>query len=237
MTGGAVRLGRALALGLAGEGMRVLVHYGHSAEEAEETAAAIRGGGGEAQTVRADLARPDEVRRLAAAAEAAWPGGVDVLVNSAANFHPECISDTDADLWDEVLAVNLRAPFLLTHHLAPAMRARGRGIVVNLADLSGIQAWRGYAAHGVAKAGLIHLTRVAAREFAPEVRVAAIAPGAVLPPDDTPPEELRRLAERAPLGRIGEPDDVVAALLYLLRAPFVTGEVLHVDGGRARVPA
>ena len=233
VTGGAVRMGRVLACALADAGMRVIVHYGHSADEAEQVVRSIRASGGDAVSLQANLAEAGEVERLARDAEEVWDGGVDVLVNSAASFHPERIEDTEASLWDSVLGVNLRAPFLLIRQFGPAMRRRGRGVIVNISDLAGVQAWRGYAAHGVSKAGLIHLTRVAAREFAPEVRVVAIAPGTVLPPEDTSAEELQRLADRAPLGRIGEPDDVVRALLYLLGAPFVTGEVLHVDGGRA----
>lgn len=231
ITGGAVRVGRALARALAEDGYRVVVHYGGSAAEAESLVAEICGAGGEAVALQADLARAEEVERLAREAEAAW-GGVDVLVNNASVFPAEPLLDTDAELWDHTLAVNLRAPFLLTRALAPAMKRRGGGSVVNLADLAGLQTWRGYAAHAVSKAGLIHLTRVAARALAPEIRVNAIAPGTVLPPDDLPDEEVEALARRAPLGRIGSTDDVVQALRYLLGAEFVTGEVLTVDGGR-----
>jgi pteridine reductase len=232
VTGGAVRVGRALALALAGEGMRVAIHFGGSATEADEVVRRIRGGGREAVALQADLADAAAVERLADEAEGAWPGGVDVLVNSAAVFPSEDIEATDAALWDRTLAVNLRAPFLLIRRLAPRMRGRGDGTVVNIADLAGLQTWRHFAAHGIAKAGLVHLTQTAAREFAPEVRVVGIAPGTVLPPVGTPDDELRRLAERAPLRRIGSPDDVVGAMLYLLRAPFVTGQTLVVDGGR-----
>ncbi|MGI9188720.1 MAG: SDR family oxidoreductase [Longimicrobiaceae bacterium] len=231
VTGGGVRLGRALALALAVEGMRLIVHYHASAAAAEQVVREIGESGGEAVALRADLADGEAAVRLAGEAEAAF-GGVDVLVNSAAVFPSEPIEATDTELWDHTLAVNLRAPFLLTREIAPAMRSRGAGCIVNLLDLSALQSWRGYAAHSVAKAGLAQLTRVAAREFAPEVRVVAIAPGSVLPPDELSDEQVRRLAERAPLGRIGSPDDVVAALLYLLRAPFITGETLTVDGGR-----
>ncbi|HEV3052469.1 MAG TPA: SDR family oxidoreductase, partial [Longimicrobium sp.] len=134
-------------------------------------------------------------------------------------------------LWDRTLAVNLKAPFLLIRHLASTLRER-RGQVVNLCDLAGIQAWAAYAAHGISKAGVIHLTRVAARSLAPEVRVNGIAPGTVLPPESMSDEEIRQLAERAPLKKNGSPDDVVRALRYLLQADFVTGETLVVDGGR-----
>lgn len=231
VTGAAVRVGRALALALAGEGMRLVIHYGSSAEEAEQLVGEIRAVGREATSISADLARVEEVERLAEEASAAF-GGVDVLVNNASVFPEAGLQETTPELWDHTLAVNLRAPFLLTQRLGAAMQSRGRGVVVNLADLAGLQTWRGYAAHGVSKAALVHLTRVAALALAPEVRVVAIAPGTVLPPKEFSPEEVERLAQRAPLRRNGSPDDVVRALLYALRADFVTGEVLAVDGGR-----
>ena len=231
VTGGAVRVGRAISLALAREGMRVVVGYGASEGPARETVEEIRRGGGGAAMVGADLSRLDEVRRLAEEAQRAF-GGIDVLVNNASVFPAEGFEETDEATWDAALAVNLKAPFFLTQLLAPGMRARGGGAVVNLADLAGLQSWQGYAAHSISKAGVVHLTRVAARALAPEIRVNAIAPGTVLPPDDFPDDEVRRLAERAPLRRNGSPEDVVEALLYLLRADFVTGEVLVVDGGR-----
>ncbi|HEX8362309.1 MAG TPA: SDR family oxidoreductase [Longimicrobium sp.] len=230
VTGGAVRLGRAMAEALAGEGMRMVIHYNSSAGPAEELAGEIRGRGGEAVAIGADLARGGEVERLAREAVAAF-GGVDVLVNSASVFPGEGLEETDEALWDHTIAVNLKAPFFLIRHLAGTLRER-RGVVVNMADLAGLQPWARYAAHGISKAGVAHLTRVAARALAPEVRVAAIAPGAVLPPDDMDQAQLQRLAAGTALGRIGSPDDVVEALLYLLRADFVTGEILVVDGGR-----
>lgn len=231
VTGGAVRVGRALALALAREGMRVVVGYGSSEGPAREVVEEIRRGGGEAAMVAADLSRMDEVPRLAEEAERAF-GGLDVLVTNASVFPADAFEETDEATWDAALAINLTAPFFLTQLLAPGMRARGGGAVVNLADLAGLQSWQGYAAHSISKAGVVHLTRVAARALAPAIRVNAIAPGTVLPPDDFPEDEVRRLAERAPLRRNGSPDDVVEALLYLLRADFVTGEVLVVDGGR-----
>ncbi|HEX5727557.1 MAG TPA: SDR family oxidoreductase [Longimicrobiaceae bacterium] len=230
VTGGAVRVGRALSLALAGRGMRLVVHYHASADAAEALCARVRAAGGEAVAIGADLSRGAETERLAREAVAAF-GGVDVLVNSAAVFPPARLEETDEALWDHTLAVNLKAPFFLIRHLAPVLRAR-RGAVVNLADLAGLQAWGAYAAHGIAKAGVVHLTRVAARALAPEVRVNAIAPGAVLPPDDMGDDEVARLARTTPLRRIGSPDDVVGALLYLLEADYVTGETLVVDGGR-----
>jgi pteridine reductase len=232
VTGGAVRVGRAIVLGLADAGMRVVVHYHSSAGPAEEVVRIIQGMGGEATSVRADLSRVEEVERLADEAERAF-GRIDVLVNNASVFPPERMDEVDPALWDHTLAVNLRAPFFLTQRLGRGMRQRGEGSVVNLADLAGLQPWAAYAAHSISKAGLVHLTRVAARSLAPEVRVNAVAPGTVLPPEEMSDEEVRRLAGRVPLGHIGAPDDVVGAVLYLLRARFVTGEVLVLDGGRS----
>jgi NAD(P)-dependent dehydrogenase (short-subunit alcohol dehydrogenase family) len=232
VSGGAVRVGRAISLALAGAGYRVVVHYGSSEGEARALVEEIREGGGDAVAVQADLSDHDAVLRLADEALGAF-GGLDLLVNNAASFAEEGLDEVDGALWESVMAVNLRAPFFLTQRIGGAMREAGGGAVVNIADLSGIQAWRGYAAHGIAKAGLVQLTKVAARSLAPEVRVNAVVPGTVLPPPGTPEEEVRRLAERAPLERIGSPEDVAGAVLYLARAEFVTGTVLTVDGGRS----
>jgi pteridine reductase len=230
VTGAAVRVGRAISLALAGEGMRVIVHYHASSAEADSLVAEIRRDGGEAAALGADLARPDEVRRLAGEAVAAF-GGIDVLVNNASVFPPQRLEETDEALWDHAMAVNLRAPFFLIRHLAPVLRER-RGAIVNLCDLAGLQPWAAYAAHAISKAGLVHLTKVAARTLAPQVRVNGIAPGAVLPPESMGPDELAALERSTPLRRLGSPDDVVRAVLSLLRAGYVTGEILVVDGGR-----
>jgi NAD(P)-dependent dehydrogenase (short-subunit alcohol dehydrogenase family) len=209
----------------------VVVHYNRSAEAAAEVVREIEGAGGEATSIGADLEQMAEVERLAGEAELAF-GPLDILVNNASIFPAEAFPDVDLAVWESTFAINLRAPFFLTQRIGLGMKERGRGVVINLADLAGIQAWRGYSAHSISKAGLIHLTRIAARALAPEVRVAAIAPGAVLPPADTSAAELQALADLAPLERIGSPEDVVRALLYLIGADFVTGEVLVVDGGR-----
>jgi NAD(P)-dependent dehydrogenase (short-subunit alcohol dehydrogenase family) len=230
VTGGAVRVGCAISLALAEDGYHLVVHYNSSSDAADKLVDEIRASGGEAVAIGADLADAEAVRRLASEAEAAF-GGIDVLVNNASIFPAEALEETDEALFDHTIAVNLRAPFFLIRHLASTLRAR-RGCVVNMADLAGMQPWLGYAAHGISKAGIIHLTQVAARALAPEVRVNGIAPGTVLPPESMSDHEIRLLAERAPLKRNGSPEDVVRALRYLLTAEFVTGETLVVDGGR-----
>ena len=223
-------MGRAISSALAEDGYRLVVHYNSSSDAAEELVDEFRSAGGEAVAIGADLGDADAVRRLASEADAAF-GGIDVLVNNASIFPAEGLEATDEALFDHTIAVNLRAPFFLIRYLAPTLRER-RGAVVNMADLAGMQPWLGYAAHGISKAGIIHLTQVAARALAPEVRVNGIAPGTVLPPESMSEDEIRGLAERAPLKRNGSPEDVVRALRYLLAAEFVTGETLVVDGGR-----
>ena len=230
VTGGAIRVGRAISLALAERGMRLVVHYNSSSGDADRLVGEIRAQGGEAVAIGADLSDGAQVERLAREAEDAF-GAIDVLVNNASVFPAERLEETDEALWDHTLAVNLKAPFLLIRHLAPTLRQR-RGCVVNMCDLAGLQAWGAYAAHGVAKAGLAHLTRVAARSLAPDVRVNGIAPGAVLPPESMGQDELDALARSTPLKHIGSPGDVTRALLYLLDADYVTGEILVVDGGR-----
>jgi NAD(P)-dependent dehydrogenase (short-subunit alcohol dehydrogenase family) len=230
VTGGAHRVGRALSLGLARAGADVVVHYNASEEQALETVAAIEALGRRAVAVRADLGQADQVDRpVRTAAEL---GRLDILVNSASLFERAPIDDIDADAWDRVLAVNLRAPFLLARSASPLMRETAPGLIVNIADLSAFQAWPSFAHHAVSKAGLVHLTRVLARALAPAIRVNAIAPGTVLPPEGFQGEDYAGGKDRRVLEREGSPDDVVNALLYLVAADFVTGQTLVADGGR-----
>ena len=232
VTGSAKRVGRVIALELAGRGANVVVHYNRSAAEADRTAAEIRALGVQALTVGGDLGRPDDVRRLAHEAEAGT-GGVAVLVNSAANyFRTPFDSVTESD-WDTALDVNLKAPFLLALALGRAMRARGEGTIVNIVDWAGERPYRDYLPYCVSKAGLIGLTKALARELAPAVRVNAVAPGPVLPPDEFDAATIAAIKRATPLERIGTPEDVARAIRFLAEeASFSTGTILHVDGGR-----
>jgi NAD(P)-dependent dehydrogenase (short-subunit alcohol dehydrogenase family) len=248
VTGAGRRIGRALAIGFAEAGADVVVHYGRSADDAAETAGRIRDLGRETLAFRADLRSAEEIDALFSAVEERF-GHLDVLVNSAATFERCAWDDITAEAWDEVLAVNLRAPFLCTQRGARSMRlapsrvsassdAPAPGAVIQLADLAGVTTWRGYAHHGVSKAGLLHLTRVAARELAPDVRVNAIIPGPILPPPGESPdsEAWRRKGDRVPLGRVGAPSDVVEAALFLARSDYVTGIEIPVDAGERLLP-
>lgn len=226
VTGAGRRLGRALAAGLAADGIRVAAHYHRSADGAEAFVAE-RGRGHLA--VQADLADPEQVAGLPGRVAGHF-GRLDILVNSAAIMLRQPLGTVLPDQWDRVLALNLRAPFLLTQAAAPMLRA-ARGCVVNVADVSGLDPWPSYLPHSAAKAGLLALTRGMAQALAPDVRVNAIVPGAVLPPEEASAEALARSADRALLRRLGAPADVVGALRFLVTSGFVTGSVLVVDGG------
>ena len=228
MTGGARRVGRAFTLALAEAGCDVVINYNESADEADATAADVERLGRRAAVVQADVSSVADIRRLVDESERAF-GRLDVLVNNASLFERARVADiTEAD-WDRVLGVNLRGPFFLAQAAAPLLRRDGGGVIVNIVDLSALQPWPSFAHHAVSKAGLLHLTAVLARALAPDIRVNAIAPGTVLPPEDQEGEEgsERRVVERA-----GNTDDVARALLYLVQSDFVTGETMVVDGGR-----
>jgi len=237
VTGGGRRVGRAISESLAASGLAVAVHYGRSREAAEATAASLREAHGvPTWTFQADLAAPDEIGGLFERVRDVC-GRLDVLVNSAASFDHAPLAAIDAPRWDRAQAVNLRAPHLCIREarelLAASAAAGGAAAVVNIADLSGVVPWRGYAHHGASKAGLLHLTRCAALELAPAIRVNAVVPGAILPPAGEPADSpaWRAAGERLPLRRTGDPADVGAAVVFLATASFVTGEVLFVDGG------
>lgn len=237
VTGAGHRVGRAIALALAGAGADVVVHYGGSRAAAEATAAEIAGLGVAAEAWPADLADPAAIAGLFERVTDRF-GRLDVLVNSAATFRKQSFGRVSAADWDAALAVNLRAPFLCTQHAAPLMRAAARPggaprLVVNLADLSGVYPWKGYVQHGVSKAGLLHLTRIAARELAPDIRVNAVVPGAILPPPGVDPDGdlWQAMGGAAPLGRPGHPDRVGEAVVFLAANDYITGVALPVDGG------
>lgn len=230
VTGGAIRVGRAIALGLAEAGHDLVIGYRSSGDEAEQTCRDIEALGRRCNAVQADLSTPDGPDALVEAARSGF-GRLDVVVNSAASFRSMPLEDVGAEEFDAVMALNVRAPHLVVRAAADLLRA-ARGSVVNITDLSAFQAWTRYPHHAVSKAALAHLTRVQARSYAPDIRVNAIAPGAVLAPDDWSDERWDAVADKAVLQRTGSPDDVVQAVLYLVSADFVTGHVIPVDGGR-----
>lgn len=231
VTGGAIRLGRAITLGLAEAGYDVAIHYHSSRGPAEETARTVEALGRRAVVIQADLSQGAGAGALVAAVSEAY-GRLDLLINSAASFEQRDLLDVDEAEWDAVMALNLRGPFLTVREAADLLGA-AEGSVVNMVDLSAFQPWVGYPHHSVSKAGLMHLTRILARVMAPRVRVNAIAPGAVLPPADFSDADRTRELARTPVGHLGSPEDIVRTVLFLAASPFITGEVVVVDGGRS----
>jgi len=231
VTGAGRRLGHAMAKGLAQRGMSLALHYNSSEAVARSLAEGIQRAGGRADCFPADLTDARAAENLPREV-ASRMGGLDVLVNSAAVMHRLSLEETSPEQWDAILDLNLRSVFFCTRGAVPALR-QSRGKVINLADLAGLEPWPGFAAHSISKAGVVMLTKVLARSLAPEITVNAIAPGAVLVPEDYTEEDRERLVRTTPLRRLGSPSDVVSALLYLLEGgDYVTGEVLVVDGGR-----
>lgn len=230
VTGGAVRVGRALSIGLAEAGYDMVVHYHASRGAALEVARRVEALGRRAVPVRGDLSDPAAAEELARVTGEEY-GRLDLLVNNASVFRARPLSRVDVDEWDLVMDVNLRAPFLVTRATADLLRASA-GCVVNIADLSAFRPFPSYPTHSVAKAGLVQLTRALAQQLAPRVRVNAVAPGTVLPPEEADEDEIERERRRTALGTLGSPEDVVRTVLFLAGSPFVTGEVVVVDGGR-----
>ena len=230
VTGAGRRVGRALAVGLGAQGMRVAVHYHASDRGARETTQLILDAGGTASLVAADLTKPEEPERLVRDV-VQQHGSLDVLVNSSAVMERTPLGEVTAAAWDAMMALNLRAPFLLAQAAAPHL-SRAKGAIVNIADLAAFETWPAYIPHGISKIGIVYMTRALARVLAPDVRVNGIAPGAVLLPDGWSEEDAAKLRESTPLARLGSPKDVVDTMLYLLKSDYVTGETVIVDGGR-----
>lgn len=230
VTGAGHRIGQAIALALGERGMNVAVHFNATAAGAESTVRQLSQMGVRTQLFQADLVDAAAPDKLIADAAAAF-GGLDVLVNSAAIMRRTPFGEVTAEDWDTIIALNLRAPFLLSQAAAPLLRKQ-HGSIVNIADLAAYETWPGYLPHGISKSGIVHMTRGLARVLAPEIRVNAIAPGTVLLPDDWTDRDRERLDRTTPLARQGSPADVTQAVLYLLDADYVTGETIIVDGGR-----
>ncbi len=229
VTGGAVRIGRALSIALAREGFDVAVHYHSSSSDARSLKQEILGLGRECLTVQADLGVASQVGAVVDAAVERF-GRLDLVINNASLFHEQPLFEADVEEWDRVFAVNLRAPFLVAKAAREFLQA-SRGCLINIVDVSAFEAWVRYPHHSVSKAGLLHLTRIMARELAPDVRVNAIAPGTVLPPEEADSAEIEREVDKTLVGALGSPQDVVDTALFLERSPFITGEVIVVDGG------
>jgi pteridine reductase len=234
ITGAARRIGAAIARRLHASGASVVLHYrGAEAEaahlEAELNAARAKS----ACKVKADLLAPIAPRALVSTAIERF-GRLDVLVNNASTFYPTAVGSIEAGHWEELMGSNLRAPLFLAQEAAPQLKKNG-GAIVNVADIHAERPLKGYLVYSVAKSGLVALTRALALELAPEIRVNGVAPGAIAWPDDGQfePSERERIVATTPLARLGSPEEIARAVHFLATAPFVTGQILSVDGGRS----
>jgi 3-oxoacyl-[acyl-carrier protein] reductase/pteridine reductase len=230
ITGGAHRVGKAITLALARAGANVVINYHASAAAAEETAAEADALGAGSLIAQADVSDRQQVEAMVARASERF-GSIDILVYSASRFEKTPFPTEDTTAWHRVTDILIHGSFYCANAAAPLMLERGEGTIVNIVDLSAWEPWPNFAAHSVGKAGLMALTRQLALELAPVVRVNAVAPGPVLPPPDYDEAQTARAAQRTLLNRWGVADDVAQAVMYLVQADYVVGEVIIVDGG------
>jgi pteridine reductase len=234
ITGAARRVGATLVRTLHGAGANLVVHYRKSAREAETLAAELNGArASSVATVQADLLELERLPRLVETAIERF-GALDILINNASTFYPTKIGEITPQSWDDLTGTNLKVPLFLSQAATPALRT-SRGLILNIVDIHALRPLRNYTVYCIAKAGLHMLTRSLAKELGPEIRVNGISPGPVLWPENQGDIQQReKIIERTTLKRMGEPADIArTALFFAASAPFITGQVLAVDGGRS----
>jgi pteridine reductase len=237
VTGAAKRIGAVIARTLHAAGANVAIHYNRSAADADQLAAELnRGRAKSAFTIAADMRDIAAVERMAKQVLDRTGGRLDVLVNNASNFYPTPIGTITLEQWDDLFGSNLKAPLFLSQALVPALRA-AHGVIVNIVDVHSQRPLRDHPVYGPAKAGLAMLTRSLAKDLGPDIRVNGVSPGAILWPEEGQgmSDALRAaIIRQTALKRAGEPEDIAAAVLFLVRdAPYVTGQIIAVDGGRS----
>ena len=231
ITGAGRRIGRALAEHLGAAGWRVAVHYHHSSDEADEVAAAVEKNGGKAATVQADLGDAASVARLVPAATRAL-GPLGCLINNASIFERDDITTATIESWDNHIAVNLRAPFFLAQAFAAQVDAKDRGVIVNVIDERVWHLTPHFASYTVSKAGLWTLTQTLAMALAPRIRVNGVGPGPTLPSPYQSQAQFDAQCARMPLGQGTSPQEICAAVRFILAAPAMTGQMIALDGGQ-----
>ena len=234
VTGAARRIGAAIVTCLHENGARVAVHYDSSADDAAQLTAGLNQvRENSAITIQADLKVIADLPGLIDSV-VSWGGRLDGLVNNASRFYATPVGSITEQHWDDLLGSNLKAPLFLSQAAAPQLRKNG-GAIINIVDIHSQRPLRDHAVYGPAKAGLAMLTRSLAKDLAPDVRVNGVSPGAILWPEDGMTESVQQsILQQVPLQRAGDPQDIAACVLYLLRdAVYVTGQVIAVDGGRS----
>lgn len=233
ITGAAKRIGRAIACHLVEQGWRVLLHTRHSSLDSLIEELNQNRGSPVAAGLRADLSELEQIQTMASSASAVF-GRIDALINNASEFYPTPVDDMQAEDWDRLFASNASGPLWLSLALMPVLRQH-RGNIINLIDIHAEKPLKQHTLYCMAKAALRMMTLSLARELAPEIRVNGVSPGAILWPDtkvDMSESVKQDILDRIPLQRAGEPHDIAQAVAFLLAAPYVTGQILAVDGGR-----
>jgi pteridine reductase len=234
ITGGAKRLGAAIARKLHAEGMKVVIHYHHSQPAADSLVAEFNSQRKDsALALTADLLDSTALPLLVNSAVQQY-GRLDILVNNASAFYPTPVGSITEANWDELIGSNLKAPLFLSQAATPHLK-RSQGLIINMVDIHAQRPLVEHPVYSIAKAGLVTLTKSLARELGPEIRVNAIAPGPVLWPEHEMSAELQHeIINKTALKRRGSPEDIAAAALFFAKdAPYVTGQILAVDGGRS----
>jgi pteridine reductase len=232
VTGSAKRVGRAIALAMAERGATVAIHYRTSKAEADAFVQELAARSVRAQAFHADLEKVHEIETMVQEVLRAF-GSIDVLVNCASVFYRKPLEEVTEYDWDRNLNTNLKAPFFLSKFAGPAMRSQGAGKIVNIGDWAAIRPYKNYLPYTVSKSGLIGLTRALAKALAPEVQVNCVALGPILPPDEYDDKEVQTLVQGTLVKRLGSPEDVARAVLFLCEGTdFATGSTLMLDGGR-----
>lgn len=231
ITGAGKRVGKAIALHLAKLGADLVVHYHTSSREADEAAAEVLASGRKVDTIKGNLDKPEDIQAMARELDR-HRMNIDILVNSAAVYYTTPLAEVSPGTWDNIMNINLRAPFLMCQAFGLRMKQRGHGCIVNIADCNVRRPYRDFTPYLTSKAGLVMLTESLALELAPEVRVNAVAPGTVLPPEDADDEFREQAVRRSPLKVEGSPEDVAKMVGYLAaHGGFITGTTITVDGG------
>jgi len=234
VTGAARRVGAEIATQLHAAGADVGIHYRHSADDAGDLVARLNAlRPDSAAAFQADLLDTASIPALVAAV-CGWRGGVDILINNASTFYPTPLGEITEAHWDDLVGSNFKAPLFLAQAAAASLRER-RGAIVNIVDIHAQRPLRNHVVYSPAKAGLAMLTRVLAKELAPDVRVNGVSPGAILWPESDMSEDTKAsILEEVPLARAGSPEDIAGCVVYLVRdAIYVTGQIVAVDGGRS----
>jgi NAD(P)-dependent dehydrogenase (short-subunit alcohol dehydrogenase family) len=234
ITGAAMRVGREVALYLSERGANIIFSYYLDSEPWQETKTAIETNGGQCLAMQVEVRDEQQVQNLMDAAVEQF-GRIDVLINNASVWLKTPFMDIKSSEWDLSMDINLKGPFLCSQAAARHMLAQGRGVIINITDLSAFQVWPGYAHHAASKAGLVALTKSMAAELAPAVRVNAIAPGTVLLPPNASPEKVQWAVDKSLLKKVGTPQDVGMMAAFLIENDFATGSVYFIDGGRSLV--